>query len=57
MALRLLKEWIRDNGLNARNSYDRFCQFCQKKNQVLSANDFWKGCQEVSVDITEQQSL
>ena len=57
MALRILREWIRDNGYNARNGYKVFCDLAGKKTQVLNNSDFWDACRQVSIDITEQQSL
>jgi len=57
MALKILKEWIRDNGFNAQNSFIEFCRLANKKSNVLNHNDFWNASKEVSIDITEQQSL
>ena len=52
MALRLLREWIRDNGYNAKNGYKVFCDLAGKKTQVLNNSDFWDACHQVSIDIT-----
>lgn len=57
MALRIIKEWIRDKGYNSSESYSAFCQLCNKKTGVLTYNDVWNACKEVSIDITEQQCL
>lgn len=52
MALRIIKEWIRDKGYNSSESYSAFCQLCNKKTGVLTYNDVWNACKEVSIDIT-----
>jgi len=44
MALRCLKEWIRDNGYNTRDAYSTFCSLAGKKNQVLTPSDVWNAC-------------
>ena len=44
MALRCLKEWIRDNGYNSKDAYQAFCTLAGKKNQVLVHNDVWVAC-------------
>lgn len=57
MGLRLLREWVRDSGCNSKDGYSAFCRLAGKKSLVLNQSDFWNACQEISVDITEQQSL
>ena len=57
MALRILREWIRDNGFNSRDGYSEFCRLAGKSSGVLDSNDVWNSCKTISVDITEQQSL
>lgn len=44
MALRCLKEWIRDSNYNSRDAYNTFCTLAGKKNQVLTHNDVWNAC-------------
>ena len=41
MALRIVREWIRDNGFNAKNGFNQFCDLAGKKTQVLNHSDFW----------------
>lgn len=57
MALRILKEWIRDNHYNSTEGYHALCELAEKKSGVLTHSDFWNACKEISIDITEQQCL
>ena len=44
MALKLVREWIRDNEYSSIDSYNAVCELAGKKTQVLNANDFWNAC-------------
>jgi hypothetical protein len=57
LALRLVREWIRDRGYNSKDGYAAFSNLAGKKSQVLTQSDVWNACREISVDITEQQCL
>lgn len=55
MALKIIREWIRDRNYNSIASYDAVCQLAGKKSQVLNFNDLWNACKHISIDITQQQ--
>lgn len=55
MALKIIREWIRDNGYNSIESYNAVCELAGKKTQVLNSDDLWNACKQISIDITEQQ--
>ena len=57
MALKIVREWVRDNGYNSKDGYSAFCNLAGKKSQVLDYNEVWGACRQISIDITEQMSL
>jgi hypothetical protein len=44
MALRIIKEWIRDNHYSSVEGYNSLCELSQKKTGVLTSSDFWNAC-------------
>lgn len=52
MALKLIREWIRDRGYNSIESYNAICELAGKKSQALNFNDLWNACKQISIDIT-----
>jgi len=52
MALKIIREWIRDKGYNSIDSYNAVCSLVGKKSQVLNFNDLWNACKQISIDIT-----
>ena len=44
MALKIVREWIRDHGYNSKEGYEAFCSLAAKKTGVLTSSDTWNAC-------------
>lgn len=56
MALKIVREWVKDNEYNSEEGFEAFCGLISKKSLVLNENELWNVCKQISIDITEQQA-
>lgn len=56
MALKIVREWVKEHEYNSEEGFEAFCALISKKSQVLNENELWNACKLISIDITEQQA-